>query len=365
VVVPTFNRAYCLGRALDSILGQTHQDLEVILIDDGSTDDTRGFIKNSYGRDGRIKYVYQENRGVTATRNQGLRLTQGEYVAFLDSDDTWEPWKLQLQLACLQRCPEIGMVWTDMEAVGPDGTIVNPNYLRTMYHAYRWFTDEQLFTQTIPLDQIELTSFADCGRGTLFIGDIFSAMVMGNLVHTSTVLLRRERLDKVQGFNEDLRVSGEDYDFHLRTCKHGPVGFINLASIRYQVGMADRLSADRYKLYAARNCLRTILPILEKDHAQIRLPRRMIRSRLAEVHDWIGGVALEMCHNSPDDQDTLELLRDARRHLLASLRYRPWQPRTLRLLAIAVLPFSMGRVGRKIFRSLKSSIRGAVATSSS
>ena len=67
-------------------------------------------------------------------------------------------------------------------------------------------------------------------------------MIMGNLVHTSTVLIRRERLEKVRGFNEELRISGEDYDFHLRTCREGPVGFIDLATIRYQTGMPDRLT---------------------------------------------------------------------------------------------------------------------------
>jgi glycosyltransferase involved in cell wall biosynthesis len=355
VVVPTFNRACCLRRALDSILEQTHQNLEVILVDDGSTDNTRELIRTRYRRDGRVNYVYQENQGVTAARNQGIKRTQGDYVAFLDSDDTWVPWKLQLQLTCLKRCPEVGMVWTDMEAVGPDGAVVNTNYLRTMYHAYRWFTNEQLFSQTYSLNPVEPTLASITGlseRATLFIGDIFSAMVMGNLVHTSTVLLSRERLNKVQGFNEELRISGEDYDFHLRTCRYGPVGFINLATIRYQIGMGDRLSGDRYKLYAARNCLQTILPILEKERARIQLPRGMIRGRLAEVHNWIGGVALEMGERS-----------EARQHLLRSLRYRPWQPRTLRLLAVAALPFGMGVSARNIYRSFKSRTRDAIATS--
>jgi glycosyltransferase involved in cell wall biosynthesis len=352
VVVPTFNRAYCLPATLDSVLQQTHQELEVIIVDDGSTDGTRDLIANRYSRDPRIRYCFQENRGVTAARNEGIKLAQGEYLALLDSDDTWMPWKLQLQLACLERCPQIGMVWTDMDAVGPDGTIINKSYLRTMYEAYRWFKDDQLFSNTYPLAQIAPKLASVAGGGNLFTGDIFSQMVMGNLVHTSTVLLRRERLNAVQTFNEELRVSGEDYDFHLRTCKAGPVGFINVATIRYQTGMPDRLTGDRYSLHVAKNCLKTISPVLKHDRDRIRLPSQMIRVRLAEVHDWIGEVALEMGRAS-----------EARRHLLASIVHQPLQPRTLRLLAVSCLPFGIGTSARKLYRSMKVKIRRALRVS--
>src|SRR4051794_33477996 len=93
VVIPTFNRAYCLRRAIDSALGQTWSDLEVVIIDDGSTDDTRQVIDDSHRADGRVKYHYQDNGGVVAARNRGLALAAGGYVALLDSDDIWFPWK--------------------------------------------------------------------------------------------------------------------------------------------------------------------------------------------------------------------------------------------------------------------------------
>ena len=150
-------------------------------------------------------------------------------MALLDSDDTWSPWKLELQLACFRHRPEIGMVWTDMEAVGPAGELVSQSYLRTMYHAYRWFPREELFSRSrSPWPRSPRGSRRSWTDRRLYTGEIFSQMIMGNLVHTSTVLIRRERLEKVRGFNEELRLSGEDYDFHLRTCKEGPVGFIDL-----------------------------------------------------------------------------------------------------------------------------------------
>jgi glycosyltransferase involved in cell wall biosynthesis len=332
-----------LARTLDSVIDQTHQDFEVVLIDDGSTDGTKTLVASKYGHDSRIKYFYQDNQGVAVARNHGFRRCQGEYVAMLDSDDTWSPWKLELQIACLEHRPEVGMVWTDMVAIGPDGTIVSNNYLRTMYEAYRWFATEQLFSHSYPLDRVAHGLSHVVGGGTFYTGDIFSQMVMGNLVHTPTVLIKRERLDKIRGCNEALSVSGEDYDFHLRNCKAGPVGFIDLATIRYQTGMPDRLTRDSCKLDIAKNCLRTILPVLAKDRARIRLSVGMIRSRLAEVHDWIGDAALQM-------GQTVE----ARRHLLASLGHRPLQPRTLWLLGVSTLPFGIGLSARKLLRSLRS-----------
>src|SRR5437016_3274681 len=266
VIIPTFNRAYCLGRALDSALCQTHHNLEIIVVDDGSTDNTRNLISEYSNRDARLRCLYQENRGVSAARNRGLGAAQGDYVAFLDSDDVWKPWKLELQVACLKAVPHVGMIWTDMEAVDSEGQIFDPKYLRTMYGAYRWFSSDQLFSESYPLREIP-PGFGDIvNGGTLYVGDIFSAMIMGNLVHTSTVLVRRSRLEKVAGFNEDWR-SGEDHDYHLRTCREGPVAFIDLATIRYQRGMPDNLT--RLKCITAQNFLRTITAAIERDGDRI------------------------------------------------------------------------------------------------
>jgi hypothetical protein len=250
------------------------------------------------------------------------------------------PWKLALQLACFRQCPEIGMVWTDMQAIDPGGNVVNPKYLRTMYHAYRWFRSADLFSKVVDITASDLPP--ELAGTRLSVGDIFSQMVMGNLVHTSTVLLSRERFERVRGFNEALRISGEDYDFHLRTCREGPVGFVDVASIRYQTGMADRLTANAYRAQAALNCLATVLPVVRHDRGRIRLPRRMIRTRLAEVHTWVGDALLER----------REVAR-ARGHLLKSLWHRPLQFRSLALLVRASLPAGVGAVLQRCWRRLK------------
>jgi glycosyltransferase involved in cell wall biosynthesis len=105
---------YVLARALDSVLLQTYRHLELIVVDDGSTDGSGALIEERYGREPRVRYVYQENRGVSAARNRGFELVRGDYVALIDSDDIWKPWKLELQLRCLAKLPGAGMVWTDI-----------------------------------------------------------------------------------------------------------------------------------------------------------------------------------------------------------------------------------------------------------
>ncbi|MDH5741281.1 MAG: glycosyltransferase, partial [Nitrospira sp.] len=123
VVVPTYNRAYCLQRCVNSVLEQSYPHVEVLLVDDGSQDGTEDLVKSRYGGDDRVRYVFQANRGVAAARNRGFSLAQGEFVALLDSDDVWKPWKLELQVAVMAHLPEVGMVWTDMEAVDATGTV--------------------------------------------------------------------------------------------------------------------------------------------------------------------------------------------------------------------------------------------------
>ena len=131
-------------------------------------------------------------------------------MALLDSDDIWKPWKTEVQVQVLRERPEAGMMWTDMEAVNPDGELIAPWFLRTMYAAYRWFpTAESLFASVYTLSEEVADQVGSEQLGQAHVGDSFSPMMMGSLVHTSTVLMRRERLAQVGYFPENLRNAGE------------------------------------------------------------------------------------------------------------------------------------------------------------
>jgi len=114
VVIPTYNRAGCISEAIDSVLAQTRADFEIIVVDDGSTDATQEVLAR-YGN--RIRYIYQENAGVSAARNRGVREARGEWVAFLDSDDEWLPEKLDRQTACLAIYPDVIGIVSDVQMI--------------------------------------------------------------------------------------------------------------------------------------------------------------------------------------------------------------------------------------------------------
>lgn len=346
VVLPTFNRAYCVARAIDSVLQQTYSNCEVVVIDDGSTDGTRTFVADRYGSNERVRYVVQANAGVAAARNTGIKAARGDFIALLDSDDVWKKWKIAAQLACLQALPEVGMIWTDMEAVDPRGVRVAERYLRTMYHAYTYFAADGIFSQRRALGELAPDILDVAADVEVAWGDVFSHMVMGNLVHTSTALLTRERLRRVGGFNEALRITGEDYDFHLRTCREGPVAYLDVPSILYQVGGADQLTHSSLTLHMAQNFLRTIEPVIEKDRARIQLPDSMIRRVLAEAHGWIGR---EMLANDRN--------REARREISISLKHRPQQGMLWAFLTLACMPPALTKNIRAGYRRVRDAVR--------
>lgn len=334
VILPTFNRAHCLARAIDSALGQTHPRMQVVVVDDGSTDGTAALLEGRYGADPRVIAIRQDNAGVSEARNRGIAAATGDYVAFLDSDDLWKPWKVELQLACLRAFPEAGMCWTDMEAADSMGRIVAPRYLRRMYApSYRWFTTDDLFTRSAVFNGTE------AGPVTGHCGDIYAKMITGNLVHTPTALLARRRLERVGGFNPMLRGAGEDYDFHLRTCREGPVAFLDVAGIVYQIGMPDQLTRRSRDL--AQNFLTTITRALAADDGRIDLPRWLIDDTLARAHGWLAEVLIDQGEAAA-----------GRRHYLSSLHRRPWQPRAWVQVALCSLPPACERALRQAYRLL-------------
>jgi glycosyltransferase involved in cell wall biosynthesis len=347
VVIPTFNRAHCIAATIESALAQTHRDLEIVVVDDGSRDDTAAVVARVEARDPRVRYVHQDNAGVSAARNRGFAEARGEFVALLDSDDLWLPDKLAAQVRCLEALPEAGMIWTDMDAFFPDGSVAGRRYLRTMYSAYRWFESrEQLFTHVRPLSEIDAPLAKRLDDPKLYSGDIFSEMILGNLVHTSTVLLRRERLERVGGFDTTIVDAGEDYDFHLRTCREGPVAYLDVVSIAYRTGSPDQITAGTNDIQFARSFLATIQPVIARDRERIRLPRIMIEEVLAEAHAWLGGGLYEAGE-----------MRAARVELARSLRHKPNQPRVAAMLALALLPSPVGAGVHGAARAIKSRLR--------
>lgn len=335
VVIPTFNRAKLCRKAVESVLGQTHGNLDVIVVDDGSNDNTELFIK---GMDPRVRYIRQENAGVSAARNTGMDSARGDFIALLDSDDSWLRWKIEAQLHVLDRFPDAGMVWTDMIAQNENDEELFPSYLTRMYSAYAQFDREKHFREKLEIGEV----WEECPTGWkdrfCYSGNIFPWMFLGNLVHTSTVLLRRERRNAVGGFDVSLIESGEDYNFHLRTCKAGDVAYLDLSSIRYRIGAVDQLTAPKYQVWVARNNLKTVKRVLEETPDDINLPARLIEEHMAESCSWVG-----VC-------ELFEDRKSAREHLAESLSWCRFQPIVIFYYLFSLLPSPVANFIRNVKR---------------
>ena len=343
VVIPTHNRARIIGAAIASVLRGSHQNLEVVVVDDGSTDDTRSVVEQ-YGP--RVRYVCQQNAGVSAARNFGFAHARGEFIALLDSDDAFLPWKLEAQVRVLRANPEVGMVWTDMSAVTPEGRVIEERHLRTFYDAHAIARIEQVLEGPRQLETIWADAPSDIAATPTYKGNLFSSMLLGNLVHTSTVMLRRERLRMVGGFDTSLMHSGEDYEFHLRTCSYGPVAFIDAPSLLYRVGAEDQLTAPRYAIYIARNNLTTVLRWLDLGRGRITLPKHLIQQRLADAYRWVGEAELERGDR-----------RAARKYLWRSVLYAPRDTRAAIKLVFAALPPAALQTARAMKRRYRPTAR--------
>ena len=194
IIIPAYNQAAFLGQAIDSALGQANADVEVIVVDDGSTDETPAVIARYEGNP-RFQSIRQPNAGLPATRNRGLAAATGEYICFLDSDDFFAPDKCAKQAALLDARPELGFVYCDI-------TIVD--------QASQPKPDQP------SINQIQRT----------LSGNIFPALMMGGYFPPHTVMIRKTVLEAVGAFDPALG-GHADYDLWLRAAAVHPAAFLD------------------------------------------------------------------------------------------------------------------------------------------
>ncbi len=224
IIIPVFNRAEMVKDAIDSVLAQTFKDFELILVDDGSQNDTKQVLRQyqeSYPQ--KIKVIFCEHSGVSATRNAGIRSAAGEFIAFLDSDDLWISSKLEKQL-CFMEQKNIAICQTD-EFWVRNGKKVNP----MKKHSKR---SGKIFFDCLPL----------C------------------IVSPSAVMIKKEVFDSVGLFDEKL-LACEDYDLWLRIAIHYPIYTMQEKLITKKGGHSGQLSAkywgmDRFRIYSMVNLLK-------------------------------------------------------------------------------------------------------------
>lgn len=199
IILPTYNRGYCIERAIDSILQQVYPYWELLVVDDGSTDHTEEIVMKISQSDARVRYYRQPvNKGVAAARNEGIRQARYEYIAFQDSDDVWKKDKLKKQMRMFEEQPELGLVYCAYEGTKRDGTMV------------------RVPSAAMAIEELQ--------------GRMYPLLLKQNVIGAPTVIVRRECLAGSGGFDDKLTCL-EDWELFLRIAKEYAVGFVNEALV--------------------------------------------------------------------------------------------------------------------------------------
>jgi glycosyltransferase involved in cell wall biosynthesis len=255
VIIPFYNRLSWLEEAIKSVLVQSCKDYEIILVDDGSNT-TYNFLPNI--SDNRIRYVRQENRGPAAARNLGIELSQGKFVAFLDSDDLWLPNKLEIQLRYMQDNPKIGLSHTSYTRMSPKGDL---------------------------LEKISSGKFT---------GYVYPKIILSCPIATPTVIIRKNILNNIK-FNEGVKI-GEDVILWIQISKQHKILGIDIPLTKVRIH-GDNAAIDIHKNLHGN--LNIINYTLENDNDLDFISKKKARSRFYNIK---GQILLQKNHQNKSIQ---------------------------------------------------------------
>ena len=218
IIIPTYNYGHFLRKAVDSVLSQTYPNIEMIVVDDGSTDDTAAII-GSYGQ--HLTYLRQENRGASAARNLGICFSRGDYIAFLDADDRYRSNNIEKKIEFLQHHREYRWVYSD----------------------WVWIDEN---------NQVKALGSED--RNTLAhlkaSGDVFLWTLLDKRLSTNVFLYEKEMVVQAEGFDERLTIR-EDYDLYLRLAHQHPIGYIDEPLVEiypHRQSLGNRSNEESYRM---------------------------------------------------------------------------------------------------------------------
>jgi glycosyltransferase involved in cell wall biosynthesis len=242
IIIPTYNRANLIGRAIQSVLDQTYKDFELIIVDDGSIDYTEDIIKEFQKKDKRIKYIRREkNRGGSAARNTGIKAARGEYIAFQDSDDEWLPEKLEKQMNVFENAPaEVGVVYTGFLRIKNDKKTYTPS---------SWVTQKE--------------------------GNIYKELLKGNFVTTQSIVMRKECFVKTGMFDENLPRL-QDWELVIRLSKYYDFKCVD-EPLMISYYTSNSISANQNALMIARKL------ILEKYFEDIKKNKKVLAKHYFDI----------------------------------------------------------------------------------
>jgi glycosyltransferase involved in cell wall biosynthesis len=249
VIIATYNMARHLGEAVTSVLAQRSHDFEVIVVDDGSKDDT-GRVLAGFAQDRRVRVIRQDNQGQPKAKNAGIQASRGRLLAFCDADDYWLPDKLERQLPLFARSSQPGVVYSPVSILQDDGTLHTPRQ--------------------------------DCLRG-----DILGELFVRNVVPFGTAVVRRECIEAAGGFDESIPM-GIDWDLWLRIAAHWHFDCVPEPTYVYRV-WAGQMSHNWQGRY---ECALKIMASFLANHPG-RIPQVVVDTAYADTYTSLASAHLE------------------------------------------------------------------------
>ncbi len=274
VVIASYNNGQFLEEGVESILNQQYKNFEIIIVDDGSTDNTKEIVIK-YEIEPKVRYFYQENQGQAKAKNKGIIESNGDYIAFLDADDKWTQDKLSSQLPCFNKSENIGVVFTNLNHINEYGDVIE-----------------------IP-------------KREFFSGNLTSKLLVDNVVTGMSSIVKKECFDKVGIFDEQLPM-GIDYDLWLRISTVYEFYFLDKVTYLYRQwsGQMSHNKRGRYE-----NGIRIMKKFLENNPGLVE--EKVVNE--AWAHTYVGsGNAIFQKENK-----RIEALNEYRKALSYKLRYIP------------------------------------------
>lgn len=286
VIIPAYNAAATIGEAVHSVLAQHWENIECIVVNDGSTDNTAEVLEP--WRD-RICYIEQANGGFAAARNLGMQQARGEWIAWLDADDIFQPDKLLRQMALVRRYPEVSLVCSDFSMFDEGGERCGSGLAQYYGVFSRGMTLEQAFEQHTKL----------ANGDNAFVGNVFDALLQGNFLHPPTAMFRKAVFEQVGPQCTSL-VNATDYEYFLRIARRFTVGYVDAPLLRYRLSPAQSSAPANFARNARYNemALEHVLASYPLDRVQWALVRRRLRAtRLARARHLAAGHKREALRN--------------------------------------------------------------------
>ena len=304
VLIPAFNAEEFIGEAIYSVLKQDFQDFELIVINDGSDDNTAKIVLGI--SDNRIRLINQANVGHCCARNRGIKESIGEYIAFLDADDVWSPYKLGKQVSLLDEKSEYGMIYSRGKVINAQGDYLRP--------------------------------FAVPG----FEGYILDKLLFNaSLIHSSSVIIRKKIIDVLGAFDEKLR-SYEDWDLWLRVAVRYHIGFINEPLFLLRVTKSGNSARKCREQFFIEDLLFIINRVFEQHEVKMRIKsmKPLVLSNAYKMEGFRNMYFYQM--------------RKARQYFLQSIKHNPLKIELYFALVYTILGSNISNfIHQKIWLSIK------------